>query len=69
MKIPEITKVCYIGAGTMGCANAMMAALAGYTVVLFDIAEESLAQVPVRLKDVTDYLSRIKKNEYPQDAG
>jgi 3-hydroxyacyl-CoA dehydrogenase len=37
VKIVEINKVCFVGAGTMGCANAVVAGLAGYKVVIYDI--------------------------------
>ena len=43
MKIAEINKVCFVGAGTMGCANAVVAGLAGYKVCLLytsDAADE-----------------------------
>ncbi len=46
MTIPEIQKVCYVGAGTMGAYNALVAALAGYQATIFDLSEEALAQVP-----------------------
>lgn len=42
----EIKKVCFIGAGTMGCFNSLVAAMAGYEVVLYDISAEMLAGVP-----------------------
>ena len=45
MTIPEITRVCFVGAGTMGCYNALVSALAGYEVVLYDQRQESLDAV------------------------
>jgi len=56
MKIPEITTVCYVGAGTMGCANAITAGLAGYCVMIYDVSAESLAAAPTRFKEIGDYL-------------
>ena len=46
MTIPEISRVCYVGAGTMGCYNALVAALAGYEVVLYDKLQQSVDAVP-----------------------
>ncbi len=45
MTIEEISNVCYIGAGTMGCANSLVAAVSGYHVVVYDMSVESLAKV------------------------
>lgn len=44
--IDEISKVCFIGAGTMGCFNSLVAAISGYEVVIYDLKEESLKKVP-----------------------
>ncbi len=48
MPIKEVNKVCFAGAGTMGCYNSLIAALSGYGVTLYDISEEALEQVPER---------------------
>lgn len=45
MTIPEIQTVCYVGAGTMGCYNALVAALAGYHATIFDVHASALDQV------------------------
>ena len=45
-QIDEIAEVCFVGAGTMGCYNALVAALAGYRVVLYDASPRSLADAP-----------------------
>ena len=37
-----IKKVCFIGAGTMGCFNSLLASGAGYECVIYDPCEESL---------------------------
>lgn len=48
MPIPEIQTVCFVGAGTMGCYNSLVAAICGYRVVLFDQNEDALQQVAQR---------------------
>jgi len=40
--------VCFVGAGTMGCYNALITARAGYDVVLYDLSQEALEKVPAR---------------------
>ena len=42
----EIKKVCFVGAGTMGCYNSLISSLAGYEVVLYDISEQALENSP-----------------------
>ena len=54
--IEEIQTVCFIGAGTMGCSNALVAAISGYKVELFDISPENLKQVPKRFKEFATFL-------------
>lgn len=54
--IEEIETVCFVGAGTMGCVNALIAAISGYGVHLYDIAEENLKGVPQRLKEISAFL-------------
>lgn len=56
MKIAEINTVCYVGAGTMGCYNSIAAAISGYDVVLYDVSEETLQQVPERHKEMAGFL-------------
>ncbi|MDB9826428.1 3-hydroxyacyl-CoA dehydrogenase NAD-binding domain-containing protein [Gammaproteobacteria bacterium] len=46
-----------MGAGTMGCANAITAGLAGYKVIIFDISTISLDSVPLRLKEIGNFLA------------
>ena len=38
-----------MGAGTMGCVNALVAAVAGYDCVVYDTSENALASAPQRL--------------------
>jgi 3-hydroxyacyl-CoA dehydrogenase/acetoacetate decarboxylase len=54
--IEEIKTVCFVGAGTMGCSNALVAAISGYNVELYDISEETLKQVPKRFKEFAPFL-------------
>lgn len=46
--IHNIKKVCFVGAGTMGCYNSLIAALAGFSTVVYDIKSEILAQVQAK---------------------
>jgi 3-hydroxybutyryl-CoA dehydrogenase len=56
MKVQEIDTVCFVGAGTMGCFNALMAAVAGYRAVLYDVSAEALDNVPQGLNDIAGLL-------------
>ncbi|MGI9603626.1 MAG: 3-hydroxyacyl-CoA dehydrogenase NAD-binding domain-containing protein [Acidimicrobiales bacterium] len=56
MTIAEIDRVLYIGAGTMGCANSLVAAVSGYQVVLHDARAESLDGVPDQHGGVAAFL-------------
>jgi 3-hydroxyacyl-CoA dehydrogenase len=56
MKIAEIDRVCFVGAGTMGCFNALMASTAGYSAVIYDVSVSALDQVPQTLKEMAGYL-------------
>jgi 3-hydroxyacyl-CoA dehydrogenase len=56
MTIAEIKTVCYVGAGTMGCYNALAAAISGYNVVLHDVDQATLQQVPQRHAELADFL-------------
>jgi enoyl-CoA hydratase/3-hydroxyacyl-CoA dehydrogenase len=56
MKIPEINTVCFVGAGTMGCANSLVAAVSGYQAVLYDVAADNLNQVPQRHQEIAAFL-------------
>jgi 3-hydroxybutyryl-CoA dehydrogenase len=48
MTIDEINTVLYVGAGTMGSANSLVAAVAGYDVILHDARPENLEAVSER---------------------
>jgi 3-hydroxybutyryl-CoA dehydrogenase len=56
LTIPEINTVSFIGAGTMGCANSLVAAVSGYNVVIYDVSSESLGQVTDKHREMGKYL-------------
>jgi 3-hydroxybutyryl-CoA dehydrogenase len=56
MTIAEIRTVCFVGAGTMGCYNAIVAAISGYDVVLHDMDDAILEQVPQRQAEMAAFL-------------
>ncbi len=56
MPIDEIRTVCYVGAGTMGCYNSIAAAISGYSVVLYDVDDNTLEQVPQRHLEMAAFL-------------
>ena len=53
----SIKKVCFIGAGTMGCFNSLMVSVAGYECVIYDPSEESLASRQENQKAMGEFLS------------
>jgi 3-hydroxybutyryl-CoA dehydrogenase len=57
MTIAEINRVCFVGAGTMGCYNAIVAAISGYTTTLYDIDAEALQAAPARLEEFAGFLA------------
>ncbi|MEP5567198.1 MAG: 3-hydroxyacyl-CoA dehydrogenase NAD-binding domain-containing protein [Halioglobus sp.] len=56
MTISEIRTVCFVGAGTMGCYNALAAAVSGYEVVLYDANADSLERIPKVQKELSAML-------------
>jgi 3-hydroxybutyryl-CoA dehydrogenase len=56
MTIDEINTVLYVGAGTMGSANALVAAIAGYDVILHDARQENLETVSERHDGAAGFL-------------
>ncbi|MCP4749433.1 MAG: hypothetical protein GY866_00935 [Proteobacteria bacterium] len=83
MTIKEVQKVCFVGAGTMGCFNSLVSAIAGYDVVLYDVSEEALQKVPERhqqwaevliekeaatRESVAAAISRVKCTTDPEEA-
>jgi len=61
MPIDEIKKVLYAGAGTMGCYNSLVSALAGYDVVLYDTSPDALAASIQRQKDWMPWLIELER--------
>jgi 3-hydroxybutyryl-CoA dehydrogenase len=56
MKVEQINTVCFIGAGTMGCFNALLAAIAGYRAILFDLSPKTFDAVADNFKEMSDFL-------------
>ena len=54
--IREIDTVCFVGAGTMGCANSLVSAVSGYNTVVYDIDEQKLAEVAANHAEMGAYL-------------
>jgi enoyl-CoA hydratase / 3-hydroxyacyl-CoA dehydrogenase len=54
--IEEIKTVCFVGGGTMGCFNALLAGIAGYEALVWDHSPETLGGLPERLKEFGDFL-------------
>ena len=52
-----IKKVCFIGAGTMGCFNSLLASAAGYECVIYDPCEESLKNRSSNQLKLVDFLN------------
>jgi enoyl-CoA hydratase / 3-hydroxyacyl-CoA dehydrogenase len=59
MGISEIKKVCFVGAGTMGCYNSLLAGMAGYETVVYDISEEALEGVTTGQEQLGDFLAAM----------
>lgn len=57
MNSEPIKKVCFIGAGTMGCFNSLMVSVAGYECVIYDPLKESLASRKENQKVMGEFLS------------
>ena len=52
-----IKKVCFIGAGSMGCFNSLLASAAGYECVIYDPCEESLKNRASNQAELADFLN------------
>jgi enoyl-CoA hydratase/3-hydroxyacyl-CoA dehydrogenase len=59
MGISEIKKVCFVGAGTMGCYNSLLAGIAGYEAVVYDISQEALKGVANGQEQLGDFLTTM----------
>ena len=60
MKLADIKNILVAGAGTMGQQTALLAALNGYSVVMYDISDELLAQGMERIRKNGDRMVRKK---------
>ncbi|WP_372747890.1 3-hydroxyacyl-CoA dehydrogenase NAD-binding domain-containing protein [Litorivivens sp.] len=47
MTVAEFDRVTFVGGGTMGCFNSLLAAVSGYEAVIYDLDEQVLAAVPL----------------------
>jgi 3-hydroxybutyryl-CoA dehydrogenase len=54
--VEEIRTVSFIGAGTMGSFNSLVAALSGYQCVIYDVSEDALGQVFQTQNEIAGYL-------------
>ena len=83
MRIPEINKVCVLGAGTMGLQIALLSTIHGYKATIYDISEEALKQAPAFLnmisesfiqndvmkkEDIEESLKRLSFTQEPEEA-
>ena len=59
MGISEIKKVLFVGAGTMGCYNSLLAGIAGYEAVVYDISQEALNRVASGQEQLGDFLTAM----------
>ena len=66
MTVDGINTVCFVGAGTMGCYNSIVAAISGYTVVLYDVDEATLARAPEKQREMAAFL--VANGYCPADA-
>lgn len=69
MQISEIHQICFVGAGTMGCFNSLLAASAGYQAVVFDVSKTARDRLPRALRDMAGALADhglLKHEAIPQ---
>jgi enoyl-CoA hydratase/3-hydroxyacyl-CoA dehydrogenase len=59
MQISEIKTVCFIGAGTMGRFNALMAAAAGYEAILYDLSTAVLDEAQEQIGTMAAMLVHV----------
>jgi enoyl-CoA hydratase/3-hydroxyacyl-CoA dehydrogenase len=59
MRIEEIKKVCFVGAGTMGCYNSLLAGIAGYETVVYDISKAALEGVSSGQEQLGEFLTAM----------
>ena len=66
MTVDGINTVCFVGAGTMGCYNSIVAAISGYAVVLYDVDEAVLERAPEKQREMAAFL--VANGYCPADA-
>lgn len=59
MRIKQIDTVCFVGAGSMGCYNSLLAGMAGYDAVVYDISEEQRRDFAARQQALGGRLARL----------
>lgn len=59
MAINEIKKVCFVGAGMMGCWNSLITAASGYEAVVYDVSRNVIESAPDRQKKQLKIASRM----------
>lgn len=59
MTIPEFDRVAFVGGGTMGCFNSLLAAVAGYQTVVYDVNPAVLEAVPMVHEAIGAHLIEI----------
>jgi 3-hydroxybutyryl-CoA dehydrogenase len=59
MVVSEIKTVCFVGAGAMGCYNSLLAGIAGYDAVVYDISKEALKGVAKSQEQLGDFLTAM----------
>jgi len=57
MPIKEIKKVCVIGAGTMGLQIALVSAIHGYRVAVYDVSEAAIQKAPEHHRQMLTLMS------------
>lgn len=65
MTINEIKTVCFVGGGTMGCFNALLAGVAGYQARVWDHSPEVMEHLRDRLKEFGDWF--VERGLFPAD--
>lgn len=58
MSSAKIKKICFIGAGTMGCFNSLLASVAGYECTIYDQSNEVLENRIDSQKMIAQYLTQ-----------
>ncbi len=59
MKVAEFDRIAFVGGGTMGCFNSLLAAVSGYHVVVHDLEPAVLEAVPLVQQAIGEHLLDI----------